>query len=322
MSKSHLLVIASAISNISADWLNMNNMFEKLVDHHKNLTNTQNTQFQQRNVRPWLNLPGLGMQDLDNWGCWCYFGSDDPHKGEYKGHGEPVDKYLDVACRNLRLAYDCMIIDAADGVDEEDICIPWEITYNSGLVFGLNSVEKMCSKYNQIDSCAYKACTVEGSFVIKIFDFVFMDGLTIDPVFSHNNGFNPDEECMVREPNHEHNHEQTSHVFKEITTTKPPAFRMVENPALQQNHLEKSCCGEYPNRYPFKPLKGFHKCCDGKVYETTEKECCLDGSLKKLGMCDVQSYEGEIVDADVAGSGDYDILGFYEGDGGTLNVEY
>ena len=75
-------------------------------------------------------------------------------------------------------------------IDEDEngeVCVPWEENYNSGLVFGLNSVEKMCSKHNNPESCAYKACTVEGSFVIKIFDFVFTEGLSIDASFSHDN---------------------------------------------------------------------------------------------------------------------------------------
>merc|ERR1712048_1194977 len=172
----------------------------------------------------------------------------------------------------------------------------------------------MCSKHNEPESCAYKACTVEGSFVIRIFDFVFMDGLTIDKKFSHENGFSPDEECIVRDPGHDHDHIHTFREVTEVTTTtaRNREFRMVNNPVLQANHFEKQCCGEYPQRYPYKPLKGFHDCCNGKIFETVEKECCLDGSVKKIGMC------GEVyVDT---GSADYDMLAFYE-DADSLQIQ-
>ena len=50
----------------------------------------------------------------------------------------------------------------------------------------------------------------------------------------------------------------------------------------------------------------------GKIFETVEKECCLDGSVKKIGMC------GEVyVDT---GSADYDMLAFYE-DADSLQIQ-
>lgn len=314
------------ISSASADWLSMNSMFEQLIEHDnatKLAENSENNLMQQRNVRPWLKLPGLGMQDLDNWGCWCYFGSDDPNDGEYKGRGEPVDDYLDVACRDLRLAYDCMIIDE----DENgEVCVPWEENYNSGLVFGLNSVEKMCSKHNNPESCAYKACTVEGSFVIKIFDFVFTEGLSIDASFSHDNGFNVDEKCTVKEPKHEHeNHPDLFRGVTDFPATTPRnnrQMRMINNHVLQANHLEKQCCGEYPNRFPFKPLKGFHDCCDGKVFETRERECCTDGSLKNSGTCGQDEEHGEEMyeEVEIEGSGEWDTLAL-NGFGDSLQID-
>jgi len=169
----------------------------------------------------------------------------------------------------------------------------------------------MCSKHNNPESCAYKACTVEGSFVIKIFDFVFTDGLSIDSSFSHNNGFNVDEKCTRKELKHDH---ENSHpdLFRGVTdfpVTTPRnnrQMRMMNNHVLQINHLEKQCCGEYPNRFPFKPLQGFHDCCDGKVYERTERECCTDGSLKNSGTCGQEYEEGE--EFDFGGSGEWDAL--------------
>merc|ERR1711879_672423 len=39
---------------------------------------------------------------------------------------------------------------------------------------------------------------------------------------------------------------------------------------------ERACCGEAPNRFPYKPLSGERSCCGGATYDTTLQECCGD----------------------------------------------
>ena len=40
-----------------------------------------------------------------------------------------------------------------------------------------------------------------------------------------------------------------------------------------------SCCGTYPNRFPFNPANS-RGCCQQKTYNTELYTCCSDGSLK------------------------------------------
>ena len=140
------------------------------------------------------------------------------------------------------------------------------------------------------------------------------------------NGFNVDEKCTVKEPKHEHeNHPDLFRGVTDFPATTPRnnrQMRMINNHVLQANHLEKQCCGEYPNRFPFKPLKGFHDCCDGKVFETRERECCTDGSLKNSGTCGQDEEHGEEMyeEVEIEGSGEWDTLAL-NGFGDSLQID-
>merc|ERR1711972_1017404 len=43
---------------------------------------------------------------------------------------------------------------------------------------------------------------------------------------------------------------------------------------------EKSCCGGYPNRFPFKTLDGDRACCGSRTYNTQLLNCCANGQVK------------------------------------------
>jgi hypothetical protein len=46
-----------------------------------------------------------------------------------------------------------------------------------------------------------------------------------------------------------------------------------------------SCCGNYPERYPYSSAT--RNCCasSGKTYNTLSEECCNDGTIASLGSC-------------------------------------
>jgi hypothetical protein len=48
------------------------------------------------------------------------------------------------------------------------------------------------------------------------------------------------------------------------------------------------CCGEYPNRAPFRSDNGNRQCCGNKTYHTFYLECC-DGDVKQKGFCSAGS---------------------------------
>ena len=41
----------------------------------------------------------------------------------------------------------------------------------------------------------------------------------------------------------------------------------------------RQCCGEYPDRFPFKTLDGLRSCCGDKTFKTGIYMCCSDGSV-------------------------------------------
>lgn len=47
----------------------------------------------------------------------------------------------------------------------------------------------------------------------------------------------------------------------------------------------KSCCGSYPNRFPYK-LGTSHQCCNNVLYNSVNEQCCQDGRTVSIGqMC-------------------------------------
>lgn len=191
---------------------------------------------------------GEAVKSMNQMGCWCYFGED-----HGKGKGPPLDE-LDEICKTLADGYDCAMIDyitdQENGVRRAtnyDECIPWEVEYKSALGGHLNQLVDQCYKINK-DLCAARACIVEGHFVSTL-TFYFISGGAVKLENKHANGFDPKEMCLGKVGNGE---------------------------------SEKSCCGEYPKRFPFKTMEGERGCCGTRTYNTFALECCdsEDSSVK------------------------------------------
>lgn len=281
-------VLLALVALHNANVTNMMSMFDNLLTHRRefSLDEHQNVNLTVRNVRPWLYLPGLGLEDLDNWGCWCHFGSDDPQQGEYRGHGEPVDGKIDPACRALRHAYDCAKLDS----DESgDLCVPWDVNYNSGVVFGdTEAVNKMCEDYNHGRSnCEYYACSAEANFITELFNMIFLEGLRIPQEYSHARGFNPFEECHGPAKLHssdEGMYGLRSMMHEEMVDHQGTADRGSASRRDKPSVSERKCCGEYPYRAPYQTLGGAHACCSDKVFDTS-KHCCIQNDIFKADEC-------------------------------------
>merc|ERR1711879_404972 len=127
-------------------------------------------------------------------------------------------------------------------MDNSDECVPWEVDYSSAPQSLENLVEE-CNARNDND-CAVGACIVEGAFVLKIFQS-FISGNQHDSKYLHGNGFNVAEECQV------------------------------EGGVAS----EKACCGEHPNRRPFRVMDGNRACCGDRTYDTRALQCC-DGNVQ------------------------------------------
>lgn len=185
-------------------------------------------------------LTNADMGLLSDYGCWCYF-----EANHGAGRGKPIDE-LDSFCKTLHDGYECIMYDSDQAGTP---CIPWEVAYNSAFGSGfptgisLAELSSNCDNSNPPGSCAAWTCVVEGYFAQQFFLYATSGGI-INNDNRHANGFEPKDNCPI---------------------TKGP-------------ESDKSCCGHYPKRAPFKTYSGNRSCCNGRTYNTDMFQCCLDNS--------------------------------------------
>jgi len=160
----------------------------------------------------------------------------------YGGKGQPVDS-IDATCRTLANAYDCAIM---DGDDELTECTPWEVIYFSPPIFAIGDTESLITQCEGLNadrgSCGIRACIIENQFVLDSFDALQEGGVV--PDYQHENGFDKKGDCPV----------------------KPG-----------DGDTERSCCGYYPFRRPFKSGSGERACCGARTFNPNVLTCCGDG---------------------------------------------
>jgi len=216
-----------------------------------------------RNVQ--ITLGGTFNQ-INAYGCWCYFHADGALQGELdnrRGRGRPVD-VMDSFCRDLTWGYDCILMQAADenwiqhtafdSANNGADCVPWETFYVSGIGSGLNFLNLICEQVNGqgalanngVDTeCAIAACKVEGLFVFKLFEILNLAN-GIDAQYHEDNGFVQEGNCPT------------------IVGGGP---------------ADRECCGSYPYRRPFHTRSGVNECCTDdaefvQVYQPLTHDCC------------------------------------------------
>lgn len=208
------------------------------------------------------------LTQIDNYGCWCYF--DESYD---QGRGMPVNT-IDHFCRSLHYGYDCANRDSLGEDENTSECIPWKHPYITGVnVVQLQilqeaqrhfALEDQCIDNNPDDTCAQRACIIEGNFVLDVLQN-FLINRKFDPTLNHAHPFNfdPTQNCNVGDP---------------LTIQS-------SNPLSQTVEIE--CCGNYPNRKPFKNVNGNRMCCGGKIYNPFVHTCCEDsvGDEKIMLTC-------------------------------------
>merc|ERR1712048_659652 len=113
------------------------------------------------------------FESFNGYGCWCYFEAEHGY-----GRGQAVDE-IDQLCHDLANGYDCAMMDT------NNVCIPWEVDYVSGIGGGPEEIVSRCDTNNINNSeCAKIACKIEGMFVQKMFGQVFSN-TGINPIY-HN----------------------------------------------------------------------------------------------------------------------------------------
>jgi hypothetical protein len=158
-----------------------------------------------------------------------------------KGKSQPVNE-IDAFCKTLHQGYDCAMIDAEEA---GTTCVPWEVTYLAANQGNVDVLVNLCNLQNT-DDCAIRACIIEGKFVADIFQ-AFFGGLQLDMSAKHTNGFEVDTQCPTKSGS---------------------------------GFSEKSCCGLYPYRSPFKTYDGNRACCQSRTYDVNVLTCCDDGKAR------------------------------------------
>merc|ERR1711885_54604 len=112
------------------------------------------------------------------------------------------------------------------------------------------STAEECANVNSGNNCVIRACTVEGTFVANLLD-VFFSGTSVNNDNKHSNGFDQATVCATK-----------------------------KNGGGPSN---KSCCGSYPDRFPFKTVGGDRKCCGTRTFNSLTLKCCdQDSSTVKF----------------------------------------
>lgn len=154
-----------------------------------------------------------------------------------KGKSDPVDE-LDSICKALHQGYECAMID-------DPTCVPYEVEYNRPNVFWMANKDQIlpaCENLNSGNECHINACASETNFVFQIF-----------------NAANPNSD------DNQHKSDGTG-------------FDVEANcPITHGETGEKSCCGVYPDRFPYKSFDGIRACCGKGTYDTGIQECCEEG---------------------------------------------
>ena len=216
----------------------------KIAENQLQITLDQQTSNNGNEREPGLRaITQTQMALVNDYGCWCYF-----EANHGAGKGKPSDA-LDALCKKLHDGYECIIHDQNANSTP---CTPWEIPYTSafggGIPGGLtkDQIISVCNIQNGgSTSCAAQSCIVESFFIQEYFAYALTGGI-IDQAKSHDNGFDVKTGC--------------------------PISRGVKS--------EKSCCGAYPDRYPFKTYDGGRDCCVGSTFNANIFSCCSDGTIK------------------------------------------
>jgi len=164
-----------------------------------------------------------------------------------RGKGTPIDA-IDETCKTLHDGYECAMRDAED---EGTTCVPWEVSYQSAVGGNGQTIVEECSTVNSGNNCAARACTIEGTFVANLLEIFVGGGAAINNDHKHSNGFDVATGCPVK-----------------------------KNGGGPSN---KQCCGNYPDRFPFKTVGGDRKCCGNRTFNSLTLKCCdADSSTVKF----------------------------------------
>jgi len=193
------------------------------------------------------------------YGCWCFVKGVESVLG---GHGEPVDE-IDRVCQRFHKCISCVNLDHVDCPD----WAPYTFKTNKSRASGEKNI--VCK--NKRGTCRRHHCECDRKMAM---DLVALESQH-SPYFSHANGaFDTEKFCAAKTKND-----------KSTSKAKTEQAKMEFSSGVSRN--EESCCGEYPERFPFRLFQGgnLRKCCGNRTYDPRRLACCRGDELKPLGTC-------------------------------------
>lgn len=253
-------------------------------------------------ARSYSAMLNNAMQQIQAYGCWCQF-SDNTY---IKGKGTPVDA-IDRLCKGLSDNYECAAI---DGQEENDECNPWDTYYSppfgSFLAKEHDGVVTECNAMNGEGSCAARACISETVFINRLFHTILRGGKIIS-AHKHSSDFDPHGDCPVVKPTNappaggsnnggsgngsdngngndgESQSDSDSSSGSILTFSNDDDEEPIEVTIAPIISIEMdACCGQYPDRFPYRSQGGDRQCCGVKTYNAMTLTCCdAEASITK-----------------------------------------
>jgi len=193
------------------------------------------------------------------YGCWCL--PDAAHTVAGNGAGQPVDE-VDASCKRQASCYECAQMD-----HQGRTCSPDSTQYSYNLVSDVNepdnhelkSIECLDDpnsgkngRWSEKYSCRRSICECDKKLAEDLRENFY--------IWTHDN-------------------------HSEQGTFDPPTQCIKSFSTGSGQEGPPECCGDYPERFPYKSQNGARNCCGNKTYDVTMFECCSDGSLAATGTC-------------------------------------
>lgn len=267
-----LLLANSLVGSALAGFISLTDEFNKAIQRHSK----RPSNFTQQLMRHGINF-GPSLDNLNGWGCWCYFNEEDHGKGK----GQPVNE-LDHLCRSLHDGYDCTEMDDASCLahtQEHEVEYPPPMPNGWFDESDWPDLRAACEAANA-DQCGQRACAIESYFMaelLKIYvenDFsvaaLYGAGGAFDSTYRHSNGFDPATSC------------QTVNGGGGGAGGSGGVIGGTGGSSGSTGDNNKVCCGEYPLRFPYHTDGGSRSCCGQKTYDASLLSCCTDNTIQMV----------------------------------------
>jgi len=227
------------------------------------------------------------LSNIFEYGCWCHFGDDKPARG-------PKMDNVDGMCKTWYDSKDCIRIDHEEDGATCDIAIQYEDVLAS-LSFPFDPTHDyrtLCAVANKDPAsdptsqyadaeeagCARDNCEVDAYFLRSIFNHMAFNNLnhTLSVAF----GFDTDFTCRGIVAN-----SLMPSTAAPFTTAVPVVQTTMMGGTTAVPQAAWKCCGDYPERFPYKTNDGARGCCVATTFATALLECCGNGSTAVIGAC-------------------------------------